>query len=88
MREVRYDLWKDFQAIDLMKKVLTTEEYVGFLKGNILKYKLRDKGQDFEDNIKVKAYQGFLDKMQGKQDNQEQPDNNYADISNLKYEQK
>lgn len=36
-----YELWEDFEAIDVIKLVLTDEEYKGFLKGNILKYQLR-----------------------------------------------
>ena len=36
-----YELWEDFEAIDVIKLVLTEEEYRGFLKGNILKYQLR-----------------------------------------------
>ena len=36
-----YELWENFEAIDVIKLVLTDEEYKGFLKGNILKYQLR-----------------------------------------------
>ena len=36
-----YELWEGFEAIDVIKLVLTDEEYKGFLKGNILKYQLR-----------------------------------------------
>ena len=36
-----YELWENFEAIDVIKLALTDEEYKGFLKGNILKYQLR-----------------------------------------------
>jgi hypothetical protein len=36
-----HQLWEGMQSIDVMKAVLTHEEYIGFLKGNILKYQLR-----------------------------------------------
>tara|TARA_R110002049_G_scaffold54934_1_gene152658 strand:- start:5896 stop:6339 length:444 start_codon:yes stop_codon:yes gene_type:complete len=36
-----HQLWEGTQSLDIMKKVLTDEEYKGFLKGNILKYQLR-----------------------------------------------
>ena len=41
------------EALDVMRSTLTTAEYIGYLKGNILKYKLRagDKGSD-EDALK------------------------------------
>ena len=40
-KSTHYELWKDFEAIDIIKELLTHEEYIGFLKGNILKYQLR-----------------------------------------------
>ena len=40
-KSTHYELWKDFEAIDVIKELLTHEEYIGFLKGNILKYQLR-----------------------------------------------
>lgn len=55
-----YELWNDFEAIDVIKASLTDEEYKGYLKGNILKYKLRDKGQDESDKVKIKDYQNEL----------------------------
>ena len=32
-----YELWENFEAIDVIKLALTDEEYKGFLKGNVLK---------------------------------------------------
>jgi hypothetical protein len=55
-----YNLWTDFEVIDLIKNTLTKEEYTGALKFNILKYKLRDKGQDEADLIKARDYQREL----------------------------
>ena len=34
-------IWAKTQSIDFIKTVLTKDEYIGFLKGNILKYQLR-----------------------------------------------
>lgn len=36
-----YDLFPDEQAIDIIERALTPEEYEGYLKGNVLKYRLR-----------------------------------------------
>ena len=59
----RYQLWKDFETIDLIQETLTDAEYLGFLKGNLLKYKLRDKGCDAEDRIKAQDYQNELNEL-------------------------
>ena len=58
-----YELWDDFEAIDVIKASLTPEEYKGYLKGNVLKYKLRDKGQDESDKVKIKDYQNELKQL-------------------------
>ena len=48
-----YELWENYQAIDLIKEILTEEEYKGYLKGNNLKYRLRaGKKDDAEKDIK------------------------------------
>ena len=41
---------------DIMKANFTTEEFVAYLKGNIIKYTLRDKGQALTDAQKIKHY--------------------------------
>lgn len=41
---------------EIMEKDFTKDEFIGFLKGNILKYLLRDKGQDVEDCDKIVVY--------------------------------
>ena len=58
-----YNLWNNTDAIDVIKSTLSKEEYIGFLKGNILKYKLRDKGQDESDKVKIKDYQNELNQL-------------------------
>lgn len=59
----RYGLWGDFETIDLIKSQLTKEEYIGALKFNILKYRLRNKGCDKEDQIKAADYQRELNEL-------------------------
>ena len=39
-----------------MQRNFTTEEFIAYLKGNIIKYTLRDKGQDLTDAEKIKHY--------------------------------
>lgn len=58
-----YEIWKDFEAIDVLKNCLNLEEYIGFLKGNILKYQLRlGKKDDVSKEIeKIKDYKNELD---------------------------
>lgn len=41
---------------EIMEKNFTKEEFIGFLKGNIVKYILREKGQDLEDCDKIANY--------------------------------
>lgn len=41
---------------EIMEKNFTTEEFVAYLKGNIIKYTLRDKGQALSDAEKIKHY--------------------------------
>lgn len=57
-----YEIWKDFEAIDVLKNCLTRDEFIGFLKGNILKYQLRlGKKDDVSKEIeKIKDYQNEL----------------------------
>jgi len=57
-----YELWDNTQVSDIMKRSLSKEEYIGFLKGNILKYQLRlGKKDDVQKDIaKIKDYQKEL----------------------------
>ena len=59
-----YELWENFEAIDVIKLVLTEEEYRGFLKGNILKYRLRVGKKDdvLKEIEKIKDYERELNK--------------------------
>ena len=58
-------LWKGMQSLDVMKLSLTKEEYIGFLKGQILKYQLRlGKKDDVAKELKkIQDYTNELNKM-------------------------
>jgi hypothetical protein len=53
-----YDVFLDAEAIDIIRKVLTAEEYAGYCKGNFLKYRLRagEKGDALQDIAKSNVY--------------------------------
>ena len=54
------------QPWHIMEAVLTHEEFVGFLKGNIIKYSLRAGRKDGSDDAgKAKHYMQKLNEMQG-----------------------
>lgn len=61
-----YDLFPNEQSFELIEKCLTSEEFKGFLKGNILKYRLRagKKGDLQQDIDKANWYQDKLWAMQ------------------------
>ena len=46
----------NIQPWEIMEKNFTTEEFVAYIKGNIIKYTLRDKGQALTDAEKIKHY--------------------------------
>lgn len=46
----------DIEPWDIMQADFTREEFVGFLKGNIIKYCLRKKGSDLQDFEKIEHY--------------------------------
>ena len=46
----------NIQPWEIMEKNFSTEEFVAYLKGNIIKYTLRDKGQALTDAEKIKHY--------------------------------
>lgn len=46
----------NIQPWEIMERNFTTEEFVAYLKGNIIKYTLRDKGQAVTDAEKIKHY--------------------------------
>ena len=46
----------NIQPWEIMERNFTNEEFVAYLKGNIIKYTLRDKGQALTDAEKIKHY--------------------------------
>lgn len=46
----------DIEPWDIMQADFTREEFIGFLKGNIIKYCLRQKGSDLQDFEKIEHY--------------------------------
>jgi hypothetical protein len=58
-----YQLWENTQAIDIIKASMTKKEYKGFLKGNILKYRLRAGKKDclISDMQKARNYEILLE---------------------------
>ena len=60
-----YMLFPDLEVVDAIVELLTPEEFVGYCKGNILKYRLRagKKGGEAklaEDIKKASIYEGWL----------------------------
>lgn len=47
----------------VMEAVLTREEFIGFLKGNIIKYSLRQGKKDSDDANKARHYMAKLDEV-------------------------
>lgn len=54
----------NIQPWEIMEKNFTTEEFIAYLKGNIIKYTLRSKGQDLSDAEKIKHYAEKLIEVQ------------------------
>jgi hypothetical protein len=63
-KEKHYELWPGHEAFDVMKATLSHEEFIGFLKGNILKYQLRIGNKESEpvekDLQKINTYKQIL----------------------------
>lgn len=57
-----YNIFPDKQAIDIIRDGLTLHEYIGYLKGNILKYRLRagKKASASKDLAKAEWYENKL----------------------------
>lgn len=55
------------QPWTVMESVLTPEEFIGFLKGNIIKYSMRAGKKDSDDAGKAKHYMLKLREMRDKQ---------------------
>lgn len=58
----------NIQPWEIMERNFTTEEFVAYLKGNIIKYTLRSKGQDLTDAEKIKHYAKKLIEVLKKKD--------------------
>jgi hypothetical protein len=60
-----YELWDGFEAIDIMRITLTNNEFIGFLKGSILKYQLRlgKKDNVESEKRKIAYYQKLLNEL-------------------------
>lgn len=61
----------NIQPWEIMERNFTTEEFVAYLKGNIIKYTLRDKGQAVADAEKIKHYAEKLIKVLEKKETDE-----------------
>lgn len=57
-----YKLFPDMEAIEVIRRTLSYQEYIGYLKGNALKYRLRagDKGDTQQDIDKSNWYRKAL----------------------------
>lgn len=57
----------DIEAIDIIKKTLTVEQYKGFILGNVMKYRLRagKKGDGLEDLAKALFYEELWEATYG-----------------------
>lgn len=58
---------------EIMERNFTTEEFVAYLKGNIIKYTLRSKGQDLSDAEKIKHYAEKLIEVLEQKETYEEP---------------
>ena len=58
-----HELWNGVQSIDIIESYLTKQEYIGFLKGTILKYQLRlgKKDNNEKEIAKIADYRRELD---------------------------
>ena len=61
-----YQVLPDLEAIDIIKKILTEEEFLGYLKGNFLKYRLRaGEKDDLEQDIATSNwYRDYMENSQ------------------------
>lgn len=55
------------QPWEVMESLLTREEFIGFLKGNIVKYSMRQGRKDSDDAGKLRHYQQKLKEIVGEQ---------------------
>jgi hypothetical protein len=66
-KENYYEVWPGIEALDVIASLLEKEEFIGFLKGNILKYQLRKgnkPGEPLEkDQDKLNHYKQILKEL-------------------------
>ena len=56
-----YEVLEGVEAIDIIKATLSTAEFIGYCKGNILKYQLRSAKKNKEEDLKkADVYSGWL----------------------------
>lgn len=55
------------QPWEVMESLLTREEFIGFLKGNIVKYSMRQGRKESDDAGKLRHYQQKLKEIVGEQ---------------------
>ena len=62
-----YKLFPDLEAIDVIQRSLTPEEFAGYCKGNALKYRMRagEKGDAEQDLAKANWYRDKLRSLSG-----------------------
>lgn len=53
----------EIEPWEIMKADFTKEEWIGFLKGNIIKYVLREKGENEKDAQKIQKYAQQLEEV-------------------------
>ena len=58
-----YQLYPGMEAIDVIRKVLTEDEFIGYCKGASLKYRLRAGKKDdiTQELAKAAIYEGWID---------------------------
>jgi hypothetical protein len=54
----------EIQPWDVMRSILTREEWLGFIKGNVIKYSMRQGRKDSDDARKARHYMDLLRKEQ------------------------
>ena len=54
----------EIEPFEIIEKNFTPEEQRGFYKGNILKYTLRNKGQNKDDAVKIQVYAEKLEDLE------------------------
>ena len=68
----------NIQPWEITERNFTTEEFVAYLKGNIIKYTLRDKGQALTDAEKIKHYaEKLIEVLEKDKESEEKPEAKY-----------